>query len=86
MSVSIDIAFELSQFAFALFGTNNLVRISIFHTNNQTTASLIAKSGHIAKDTTSSVTWFCLGASIVRKVSLFGLLEFNLILRLFEVF
>ena len=62
------------------------VRIGILHTNHKATTSLIAKCGHIAKDTTSSITWLCLGSPVICKVPLLGFLEFYLVFRLFEFY
>lgn len=87
--ISIYIAFQLADSVLTLFSTDNLMRISIVHTYDNTAAALIAKSSHITKNTTAPLMRLILTGSVIRNISCFALLKLNVVLglaHLFELF
>ena len=80
--IPIYVTLKLPDTVKTLFCADNLMRIGIVHTYDDTTATLVTESSDISEDTPATLLWFVFTRTVIGYVSVFPFFELNVVFRL----
>jgi len=84
--VPIYVTLKLPDTIQTLLGANNLMRISIVHTYDDTPTPLITEGYHISEDTPATLLRLVFACTVIGYVSVFTFFELNVVFRLTHLF